>query len=227
MTVNSVTFKQSVTLSSEAGNKIAMATKWKVNFRKTSALSFSSTKTYHVVILNEEKQKEGWRGHSSTTTSAYVTSTIPKKSDLSKSTLHTVDSSDTEVLNDHTGKPICSFEKTDLVDLGFTIDKAEFAKVNEISPALIKNIGDFLRTHLETTSSPSPSSPPKAEEKREAPEAAKAPEKAEAKDAPKATAPSKGLTRPSLSNLCGRVAPLLVGFAFTSLALAVSHLFSS
>ncbi|NGX43885.1 MAG: hypothetical protein K1060chlam3_00041 [Candidatus Anoxychlamydiales bacterium] len=229
MSVNSATFVKSVTISSEDGNKIAIATKWKVNFKSTSTLSFSSTKTYHVVILNEQK-REGLFGRSSTNMSAYVTNTIPKKSDLSKSTLHLEADSDNEVLNDHLKNPICSFKKTDLVDLGFTIDKAEFEKVDSISPEIIKNIGDFLKTYLETTSSSSSSSSSSKPEEKKAETKTEEKEKPvddESKDKTKPLDSSKGWTRPSLSNLCARATPLVAGFVFSATALAISHFVSS
>ncbi len=197
----------------------AMATKWKVG-------TFGSRRTYHIVVL-----KGSLSDGLTTVTSAYITDKMPKKQDLSASTFHAGEDSETFVLKNSEDQIICSYNQKDKVDLSFEIEDKAFEKVESITSELITQLGALLKKHLEeklSSVSSSPSSPPKAEEKMEAPTA---PEEAKDEEKPveadKPTAPSKGLTRSSLSNLCGRVAPLLVGFACTSLALAVSHFFSS
>lgn len=152
MIVNSVKFLNTITLPSKDNSNTAMVTKWDVKFGASLRHPMGKTKSYHVVILKEQKSA-GWLGRTGPSTSAYVTNKITAKNDLSKSTLHVKADSDMEVLNDHMGTPICSFDRTkDSVDLGFTIDAPEFDRVNAISEGLITKLGDFLNTHLNKSS---------------------------------------------------------------------------
>ncbi|NGX32448.1 MAG: hypothetical protein K1060chlam4_00495 [Candidatus Anoxychlamydiales bacterium] len=219
MTVKNISHNSSAIIHS--GSHKAMVTKWKVGI-----LGFRNT--YHLVVLKGST----FAGFLSST-SAYVTDKIPKKQDLSASTFHVDIDKNEEIIKDEKGTVICSFNQKDKVNLSFTIEDPAFEKVDSISPELIKNLGEFLQKHLAgTSSSPSSSSPKTGEKKKEPKKEDKVEEKEKSapiakKDDTKSSEPSKGWVRPSLSNLCGRVAPLLVGFAFSATALAVSHFLSS
>lgn len=219
MTVSNIQHKSSVTLTTEDGKNTAIVTKWKVTFKASSTFSLSNTKTYHVVILSEHKR--GYTGlsalkkrgtGSSAVTSAYVTNTIPKKNDLSRSTLHVETDSNTEVLKDHTGKIMCSFDRANSVDLGFAIEPAEFDRVRSISEGLIGQLGEFLRVHLSAPEKKAPevAAAPSAKGAGKAPTAVGGKDEAKAEEEEERKAPEKpkGLIRSGLSALSGRVAAL-------------------
>ncbi|NGX49459.1 MAG: hypothetical protein K940chlam5_01057 [Candidatus Anoxychlamydiales bacterium] len=206
MSVKSVSYNNSAIIHSDSLK--AMVTKWKVG-----TLGFR--RTYHIVVL-----KGSIYGGLVKSTSAYVTDKIPKKQDLSASTFHVDTDKNEDLLKDAKGTVICSYNQKDKVYLGFKIEDAAFEKVESISAELIKSLGDFLKTYLETTASTSSAaSSPKTAEKKDkakAPKAAKAPETEETKETPKPSEPSKGFIRSSLSSLYSRVSPLVtcnrVGF---------------
>jgi len=132
MSIKSVTYKSAEILNGKAP---AIVTKW------SSSTNYFATKTYHIVVL-----KGSLFGFSNN--SAYVTNKIPKKQDLSESTLHTSEDN-SEVLKDQTGNVICSYKNSDKVGLGFMIDDKEFEKVDSISEDTITKLANFLKNYLQ------------------------------------------------------------------------------
>jgi len=199
----------------------ALVTKWKV---KPTGTWLTSSKTYHVVVL-----KATLSDGITTATRAYITNKITKKENLSASSFHEGDDSETYVLKNEKEEILCSYSKKDSVDLSFEIPDEAFEKVESISPEIITQLGGFLKTSLEEKA--------KAEIKAKDKEAPKADTEDTAKEAPKADAedkakpetsekesskpsePAKDSAKFALSNVCGRITPFVFGGISASLGI--------